>query len=94
MLAQPAMAVVIVLHKKISVGSVKLTAEGTPKSSDMAVSSWIWLTLPESATVTKLAWKLARWNEVNPTSEKPKFGRGISGAELNAKESVCKYGDR
>ncbi len=39
MLAQPAMAVVIVLHEKISAGSVVLTAEGTPKSLDMAETS-------------------------------------------------------
>jgi len=31
------------------------------------------LKIPESATVTKLAWILARLNEVNTTSEKAKL---------------------
>jgi hypothetical protein len=30
--------------------------------------------------VTKLAGKPARWNEINPASEKPKFGRGTADA--------------
>ena len=37
----------------------------------------------ESATVTESEWKHSEWNAVNPTSEKPKLGRGIFAEEMN-----------
>lgn len=36
----------------------------------------IGVTILKSATVTKQAGKPAWWNEVNPASGQPKFGRG------------------
>ena len=41
----------------------------TPKSFDMVETY-------KSATVTESIKKFIEWNEVNPASEKPKFGRG------------------
>lgn len=65
MLARSVMIVVFVLDKVINLGK-KLTAERIPKALAM-------VGVCKSATVTKSVWKQAEWNEVNPTSEKPKF---------------------
>ena len=65
MLARSVMIVVFVLDKVINLGK-KLTAERIPKAQAM-------VGVCKSATVTKSVWKQAEWNEVNPTSEKPKF---------------------
>ena len=39
----------------------------------------------KSATVTKSIKKLVEWNEVNPASEKPKFGRGTQHPEMKGR---------
>jgi len=36
--------------------------------------------------VTESIWKQIEWNEVNPTSEKLKFGRGTSKDEMKSEE--------
>ncbi len=44
----------------------------------------------KSATVTKSIRKLFEWNEVNPTSEKPKIGKGIFLDELEKEKEYRK----
>jgi hypothetical protein len=41
----------------------------------------------KSATVTKSLGKLREWNEVNPLSEKLKFGRGILQDEMKLRRN-------
>ena len=70
MLALSEMVVVFVLDELISQGiEASMMAEQNPKGN------YGWRL--ESATVTKSCLKRHEWNEVNPISEKPKFGRGI-----------------
>lgn len=74
MLAQSAMIVVFVLIESIRSGR-KLTAVRTPKALAMEQGF-------KSVTVTESFWKRKEWNAINPTSEKPKFGRGTLQSEL------------
>jgi len=74
MLAPSATTVVIMLDETINPGG-KPTAERTPKTKVMD-------RVYKSATVTKSYGKPQEWNEVNPISEKPKFGRGTWRCEL------------
>lgn len=78
MLALAEMLVVFVLEEEITLGRQEcLTAESRPKSLRDMVKIF------KSATVTKSWKKFHEWNEVNPTSEKPKLGRGIPMRESN-----------
>ena len=76
MLAPPETTVVIMLDETINPGG-KPTAERTPKTQVMD-------RVYKSATVTKSYGKPQEWNEVNPISEKPKFGRGTLRREFEA----------
>lgn len=74
MLAPPVMVVVFVFDKKISRSiEASMTADQIPKGN--------YGRRLESATVTKSLSKDWEWNEVNPISEKPKFGRGTGTIE-------------
>ena len=68
MLAQAVMPVVIVLAEKITLGMQEcITAVQVLKETmDKGLKVPQWRSLLE----------IAKWNAVNPTSEKPKFGRG------------------
>ena len=67
----------------------RLTAGKMPKSNGYGIGTY------KSATVTEPFWKQKGWNEVNPASEKPKFGRGVFPKEMNeGKEQTYKSEDR
>lgn len=80
MLARAEMPVVFVPGEKISLGNSLglLTAGKMPKSFGYGMNTY------KSATVTEPLQKCKGWNEVNPTSEKPKLMVGaLSSLELN-----------
>ncbi len=81
MLAQSAMIVVFVLDESISLG-INLTATLILRAT-MEAS----LKVPQRRVLLETA----RVERVNPTSEKPKFGRGVSWNELKGRLDIERY---
>ena len=81
MLAQSAMIVVFVLDESISLG-INLTATLILRET-MEAS----LKVPQRRVLLETA----RVERVNPTSEKPKFGRGVSRNELKGRLDIERY---
>ena len=77
MLAQSVTTVVFVRREKITYGSMWiLTESNKPKSKDMVL-----VDIKCHSDDSKE--KSLEWNAVNPSSKKPKFGRGTSLRESN-----------
>ena len=81
MLAQSVMIVVFVLDESISLG-INLTATLILRAT-MEAS----LKVPQRRVLLETA----RVERVNPTSEKPKFGRGVSRNELKGRLDIERY---